>query len=152
VVPGSIGRLHPGRQAWRLSLKLRATSAQSLLGCPPALLFQIQALLASSLGKMTTGENRLHSGSCAMSLVKPKVPAQAHQPALLGHAIMPCRAMPRHASSQKPEASSQLSSRHTTRSRELGPTILVCPLVKIQEQALQGKHKLGCQAWDCPCP
>lgn len=35
-------------QAWRLSLILRATSAQ-LAGPSPALLFQVQALLARSL-------------------------------------------------------------------------------------------------------
>lgn len=51
--------------------------------------------------------------------------------------------MPATRGGQRPAASSQLSSRHTTRSRELGPTILACPLVKIQERALQGKHKLG---------
>lgn len=90
-----------------------------------------------------------------ITLVKPEL--QAHHPALLGHAIMPCRAMPRHASNQRrPAASGQRpaasSARHTTRSRELGPTILACPLVKIQERALQGKHKLGCHGMGLPVP
>lgn len=74
----TLARLHPGSlgpwqawQAWRLSLILRATSAQ-FAGPSPALLFQIQALLASSLedddGRRQVQITRWLMGS---NLVKP---------------------------------------------------------------------------------
>lgn len=64
------------------------------------------------------GQRQITQWLMCITLVKPEL--QAHHPALLGHAIMPCRAMPRHASNQRwpaasgqrPAASSQLSSSH----------------------------------------
>lgn len=88
------------------------------------------------------------------------LPVQTHTPSSI--LVMPsCRAAPCHATpaaSKPPGAASggqrpaANSARHTTRSRELGPTILACPLVKIQERALQGKHKLGYHGMGLPVP
>lgn len=105
------------------------------------------------------------------------LPVQAHTPSsilvMLSCRAAPCHATPaasqqpaaarcsqrRPASGQRPATSDQRTSspaansaRHTTRSRELGPTILACPLVKIQERALQGKHKLGYHDMGLPVP
>lgn len=156
-VPGSLGPWQAW-QAWRLSLIFTGYFRAACWAVPSPPVPE-PGPSWRALWKMTTAGCRLQitdytvargqrprEACCCCCYVRYKI---ARQPALAGHAIMPCRAMPRHASSPaaQPAASSERpaasSARHTTRSRELGPTILACPLVKIQERALQGKLKLG---------
>lgn len=155
VAPGSIGRLHPvvpGSLAGLAGLAALAyfygLLPRRLLGRPQPSCSRARPSWQAPW-KMTTAECRLQITRWLVG----QHPREAYGARWLTTTqlflVMPsCRAAPCHAmpaaqqaaSGRRPAAS---SARHTTRSRELGPTILACPLVKIQERALQGKHKLG---------